>query len=117
MAVDISDDEFEDLVAEALDSIPPSFWERVDNLVVLIEPEAPESDPDLLGLYDGISLSERDTSYGMVLPDRVLVFRESLKRFSQNRADLAEQVAITVVHEIGHFFGFEDDDLDELGWG
>ncbi|MDR1386128.1 MAG: metallopeptidase family protein [Propionibacteriaceae bacterium] len=117
MAVDITDDEFEELVAEALDSIPTDFWDRVDNLVVLIEPEPPESDPELLGLYDGIPLSERDSSYGAVLPDRVLIFRGPLRRMAFDKADLAEQVAITVVHEIGHFFGFEDDDLDELGWG
>ncbi|MDR1450365.1 MAG: metallopeptidase family protein [Propionibacteriaceae bacterium] len=116
MAVDVSDEEFDQLVGEALDSIPGRFWERVENLVVLVEPRPPADEPDLLGLYEGIPLSERDSSYGAALPDRVLIFREPLKRIAQDRADLADQVAVTVVHEIGHFFGFDDDDLDELGW-
>jgi predicted Zn-dependent protease with MMP-like domain len=117
MAVEISDADFDRLVDEALDSIPEQFWERVENLVVLVEPEAPPEEPNLLGLYDGIPLSERDSMYGGVLPDRVLVFREPLKRVALDRADLAQEIAITVVHEIGHFFGFDDDDLDDMGWG
>ncbi|MDR1807640.1 MAG: metallopeptidase family protein [Propionibacteriaceae bacterium] len=117
MAVDISDEDFELLVGEALDSIPDEFWEKVDNVVVLVEPYPPDDEPDLLGLYDGIPLSERDSGYTGVLPDRVLIFREPLKEMCHDRAELAEEIAITVVHEIGHFFGFDDDDLDDLGWG
>jgi predicted Zn-dependent protease with MMP-like domain len=117
MAVDISDDDFDELVSEALDTIPEEFWERVDNVVVVVEAEPPEDEPDLLGLYDGIPLSERDSGYGMVLPDRVILYRSTLKELCDDRDDLAEEIAVTVVHEIGHFFGFDDHDLDDLGWG
>ncbi|MDR0416870.1 MAG: metallopeptidase family protein [Propionibacteriaceae bacterium] len=116
MAVDISDADFDKLVDDALAAIPERFWDRVDNLVVLVEPWPPPDDPDLLGLYDGVPLSERDSGYGAVLPDRVLIFREPLKELAKDRADLAKEIAITVTHEIGHFFGFDDHDLDELGW-
>ncbi|MDR1265916.1 MAG: metallopeptidase family protein [Propionibacteriaceae bacterium] len=117
MAVDISDQEFDELVAEALDTIPERFWDRVDNVVVLVESTPPSDEPDLLGFYDGTPLSERDSWYSGVLPDRVMLFREPLKAMCADRAELAEEIAITVVHEIGHFFGFEDHDLDDLGWG
>jgi predicted Zn-dependent protease with MMP-like domain len=117
MAVEISDEEFDDLVSEALDTIPEAFWQRVENVVVLVEDEPPDSDPDLLGYYDGIPLSERDSWYSGVLPDRVLLFRGPLKEMCHSREELAEEIAITVVHEIGHFFGFDDHDLGDLGWG
>jgi len=117
MAVDITDEEFDALVEEALDTIPQELWDRVDNVVVLVEDEPPEDEPDLLGVYDGISLSERDSMYGAVLPDRVTLFRRPLKEMCDDRDDLAEEIAITVVHEIGHFFGLEEDELHELGWG
>jgi predicted Zn-dependent protease with MMP-like domain len=117
MAFEISDEDFDELVSEALDLIPEEFWERVDNVVVLVEDEPPEDEPDLLGLYDGIPLSERDSMYGAVLPDRVFLYRGPLKRYCDDIDDLAEEIAVTVVHEIGHFFGIDDDELDEMGWG
>jgi len=117
MAVKISDKDFDALVGEALDTIPESFWDRIDNVVVMVEDEPPDDEPDLLGVYDGIPLSERDSWYSGVLPDRVVLFRGPLKRLCQDRAELEEEIAITVVHEIGHFFGIDDDELDELGWG
>jgi len=117
MAVEISDQAFDHLVSKALDTIPQAFWDRVDNVVVMVEDEPGDDDPDLLGFYDGIPLSERDSWYSGVLPDRVVLFRGPLKRMCRNRRELAEEIAITVVHEIGHFFGIDDDELDELGWG
>ncbi|MDR0990369.1 MAG: metallopeptidase family protein [Propionibacteriaceae bacterium] len=116
MALEITDDEFDDLVAEALDRIPESFWDKVENVVVLVEPTPPPDEPDLLGYYDGIPLSERDSGYAGVLPDRVVLFRQPLIEMSQDRDDLAAEIAITVIHEIGHFFGFDDDELDRFGW-
>jgi predicted Zn-dependent protease with MMP-like domain len=117
MSVEISDDDFDVLVGEALDTIPESFWDRVDNVVVMVEDEPPDDEPDLLGVYDGIPLSERDSWYSGVLPDRVLLFRGPLKRFCRDRAELADEIVITVIHEIGHFFGIDDAELDDLGWG
>jgi len=117
MAVDISDDDFDDLVSQALDTIPEAFWERVENVVVMVEDEPDPEEPNLLGVYDGIPLSERDSWYSGVLPDRVLLFRRPLKEFCRDREELAEEIVVTVVHEIAHFFGIEVDHLDELGWG
>ena len=97
---------FEALVDEALDAIPDELASRVHNLVVLVEDEPPEHEPaDLLGLYDGVALTQRDSSTLMHLPDRVFVFRNPLL-----------EVRITVVHEIAHHFGISDDRLHELGY-
>ena len=107
---------FEDLVSEALDLIPPDLAAAMDNVVVLVADRHPE-DPELLGLYEGIALTERDSSYGGALPDTVTIFRESLLEICDTEEDLVEEVAITVVHELAHHFGIDDERLHELGWG
>ena len=117
MAVDISDDEFDLAVSEALDQVPGEFMEMLDNVVILVEDEPEGPDKDLLGLYEGIPLSERDSYYGVVLPDRILIYRGPLRRMCESQEELIEEIGVTVVHEIAHFFGIEDDHLDELGWG
>jgi predicted Zn-dependent protease with MMP-like domain len=115
--VQVSDDEFEGLVAEALDGIPPELANLIDNCVVLVEPEPPADDPDLLGLYDGIPLTERDSSYTFRVPDRILVYRGPLTRMCASAEELVEEVRITVVHEIAHHFGIDDERLHGLGYG
>jgi len=117
VAVDISDDEFDLAVSEALDQVPGEFMEMLDNVVILVEDEPEGPDKDLLGLYEGIPLSERDSYYGVVLPDRILIYRGPLRRMCESQEELIEEIGVTVVHEIAHFFGIEDDHLDELGWG
>jgi predicted Zn-dependent protease with MMP-like domain len=117
MAVDISDTEFDRAVSEALDEVPEQFLELLDNVVVLVEEEPDGPDRELLGLYEGIPLSERDSYYGAVLPDRITIYRGPLKRMCEDAGDLVEQIGVTVVHEIAHFFGIDDDELDDLGWG
>jgi predicted Zn-dependent protease with MMP-like domain len=107
---------FEDLVSEALDLIPAGLAAAMDNVVVLVADRHPE-DPELLGLYEGIALTERDSSYGGALPDTVTIFRESLLEFCETEDELVEEVAITVVHELAHHFGIDDKRLHELGWG
>ncbi|GAA1915338.1 metallopeptidase family protein [Nocardioides lentus] len=116
MAVDMDREPFELLVTAALDEIPVELTSQLDNVVVLVEDEPPADEPGLLGLYDGVALTERDTAYGAVLPDRIFVYRRPLLEMCADEAELVEQVRITVVHEIAHHFGIDDDRLHELGY-
>jgi predicted Zn-dependent protease with MMP-like domain len=88
----------------------------MDNVVVLVEDEPPPDDPELLGLYDGTPLTERDGGYAGVMPDRVTIFRNPLLRMCLSDAEVVEEVRITVVHEIAHHFGIDDDRLHDLGY-
>jgi len=114
--VSMSPQRFEDLVSDALDLIPPGLAAAIDNVVVLVEDRHPE-DPELLGLYEGIALTERDSTYAGALPDTITIYRDSLLEICDTEADVVEEVAITVIHEIAHHFGIDDDRLHELGWG
>ena len=110
--------EFERLVGEALDTIPDALFRLIDNVAIFVEDEAPEDDPDLLGLYEGTPLTERTDYYGDVaLPDTITIFRMPILRMCESRDRVLEEVRITVVHEVAHFFGIDDDRLHELGWG
>jgi predicted Zn-dependent protease with MMP-like domain len=114
----LSDAEFEDAVGEALDSIPPELAQAMNNVVVLVEQEPPPDDPELLGVYDGTPLTERDSWWDAgALPDRITIFQGPLERLCDTPEQLRDEIAITVVHEIAHHFGIDDDQLHELGWG
>ncbi len=113
----MSRERFEELVSEALDSIPPELTALIDNCVVLVEEEPLGSDPDLLGLYDGTPLTERDSSYSFVGPDRITVFRGPVLDMCHDEDEVVREVRITVVHEIAHHFGIDDDRLHALGYG
>ncbi|MBC9957593.1 metallopeptidase family protein [Yimella sp. cx-51] len=118
----MSREQFEDVVADALDEIPQELLDRLDNVVFLIEDEpTDEQRPphgDLLGLYVGIPLPERLDSYHYgSMPDRIYLFQGPLTRHSRDRDNLVEQIRVTTLHEIGHYFGIDDDRLHELGWG
>ena len=108
---------FEALVNQALDDIPDELASLIENVVVLVEDDAPADDPDLLGLYDGVALTERHGDYGMVLPDRILIYRRPLLEMCESAEQLEEEVRITVVHEIAHHFGIDDERLHGLGYG
>ena len=108
---------FEELVAEAMDRVPPELATLVDNCVVLVEDDSPSHEPDLLGLYDGTPLTERGSDYVMALPDRITIFRNPILQMCESEAEVVEEVGITVVHEIAHHFGIDDDLLHELGYG
>ncbi|WP_375426512.1 metallopeptidase family protein [uncultured Friedmanniella sp.] len=116
MSIEIATSEFEDLVRQALDDIPAVLAELVDNCVILVEDHPPPGEPDLLGLYDGVPLTERDSFYAGVLPDRILIYRLPILAVCDSAADVVEEVHITVVHEIAHHFGIDDDRLHELGY-
>ena len=112
----MSRDRFDALVAEALDEIPPELAAVMDNVVVLVEDDPPADDPDLLGLYEGTPLTERDWSYGGALPDRITIFRNPTLRFCRDDDEVVAEVHVTVVHEIAHHFGIDDDRLHALGY-
>ncbi|REF36716.1 metallopeptidase family protein [Thermasporomyces composti] len=115
--LDISRERFEELVSEALDQIPPELAELMDNVVVLVEDDPPPDDPDLLGVYDGTPLTERGYSYAGVLPDRITIFMNPTLRICETYEDVVEEVRVTVVHEVAHHFGIDDERLHELGYG
>ena len=113
---EVSADDFEELVGEALDTIPPALARAMRNVVVMVEAEAPNGEVGLLGLYEGIPLTQRDSWYAGVLPDRITIFRGPILRRCSTRAEVVEEVRITVVHEVAHHFGIDDDALDDLGY-
>lgn len=108
--------EFELLVSDALDGLPAELAALIDNCVILVEDSPPPDEPNLLGLYDGIPLTERGTGYGGVLPDRIFIFRLPTLAICDTVEDVREEVNITVVHEIAHYFGIDDARLHELGY-
>ena len=117
MPIEMGRADFEALVDRALDDIPDEITALVHNVAVLVEDEPPEGEPDLLGLYDGIALTDRWGDPMMELPDRIFIFRGPLLDFCDTEAQLVEEVRITVVHEIAHHFGIDDARLHELGYG
>jgi len=118
----MSRDEFERVVSRALDGIPGPLAARLDNVAVVIEDDPTDEelesvglDPEtetLFGLYQGVALTERGLAgYGDVLPDRIVIYRLPLLEACRDRVELLREIRDTVVHEIGHYFGMEDDDL------
>jgi predicted Zn-dependent protease with MMP-like domain len=107
---------FEELVADALDAIPPELTRAMDNVVVLVE-DRNADEPDLLGLYEGVALTERTSQYGGVLPDRITIFQDAILDVCDDEDDVVDEVAVTVVHEVAHHFGIDEETLHRLGWG
>ena len=113
----MSREDFEDAVRDALDLIPAELAEQIDNVVVLVEDDPPAGEPDLLGLYEGVALTERDGWWAAgSLPDRITIFRRPTLAICDTKDEVVEEVAVTVVHEVAHHFGIDDDRLHELGW-
>ncbi len=114
---EVGDAEFEDAVADSLDQVPSELMALVDNVVFLVQDEPPPDEPELLGLYDGVPLTERSDGWGGNLPDRITLYRGPLMRMCESRDELLDEIAVTVVHEIAHHFGIDDKRLHALGWG
>jgi predicted Zn-dependent protease with MMP-like domain len=112
--ISVSREHFEDLVGQALDSIPAALAKRIQNVAVLVEDHAPR--PGLLGLYEGIPLTQRGDWYAGVLPDRITIYMDQILRICFTYEDVVREVRTTVVHEVGHHFGIGDDRLHELGY-
>jgi predicted Zn-dependent protease with MMP-like domain len=113
--VDVDEDTFGQLVEAALDSIPSELRRKMRNVVVAVEDMG--ASPNLLGLYHGVPLTSRTTSYAGVLPDRITIYRLPILRHCRTVDDVVRQVRVTVVHEVAHHFGISDARLHELGWG
>jgi predicted Zn-dependent protease with MMP-like domain len=108
-------DRFETLVGAALDEVPDELWERFENVAVVIEDAHPD-EPDLLGLYEGIPLTDR-WDYSGALPDRIAIYRLPLCALCADEDELVEEIAVTVVHELAHHVGIDDEQLHAWGWG
>lgn len=116
VAVEMSRERFEELVGEALDEVPEELLGLMSNVVILVEDDPPPGE-DLLGLYEGHALTERGWDYAGVLPDRILIYRNPTLAICDTEDDVVDEVAVTVVHEIAHHFGIDDERLHALGWG
>ncbi|MGH9266582.1 MAG: metallopeptidase family protein [Acidimicrobiales bacterium] len=114
MGIEVSPERFGELVADALDAIPAELGRLMENVAVVVDDHSPPR--GLLGRYDGIPLTERAEYGGMAMPDRITIFRRALLAYCESEDEVCEQVRITVVHEVAHHFGFDDDRLDQLGW-
>lgn len=102
------------MVGEALDGLPPALGKLMRNVAVTVDEDG--GPPGLLGLYEGVPLTERTSTYSMVLPDRITIFRRAICAICSDDDEVIEEVRRTVVHEVGHHFGIDDDRLHELGW-
>jgi predicted Zn-dependent protease with MMP-like domain len=117
VTLEVDAQEFEQLVIDELDALPDEMVERLDNVVFVTEDRPEDGSLDLLGYYDGVALTERG-QYGFgELPDRIVLFREPLLAIADDLDELKDQIHVTLVHEIAHFYGIDDDQLHELGWG
>lgn len=116
-ALDLDRDEFEALVVEQLDLLPDEMVDGLDNVIFVTEDRPEDGTLDLLGLYEGVALTDRG-QYGFgELPDRIILYREPLLAHAEgDREELLEQIRITLVHEIAHFYGIDDEELHRLGW-
>ncbi|GAA1773616.1 metallopeptidase family protein [Agromyces lapidis] len=107
---------FEALVVDELDLLPDDMVDGLENVVFVIEDRPEDGSLDLLGLYDGFALTERDR-YGFgEMPDRIILYRDSLLAICEDEDELRDEIHVTLVHEIAHFYGIDDDRLHELGW-
>jgi predicted Zn-dependent protease with MMP-like domain len=111
--IEVSEARFEEMVSDALDTLPPELAKVMRNVVVVVEDG---TDPRLLGLYEGIPLTERTSNYSAVLPDKITIFRNATCAICDAEDDVVTEVRTTVVHEVGHHFGIDDHRLHELGW-
>ena len=116
MALSVTPERFDELVDTALAEIPEELFDLVENCALIVAEEPEPEMGDVLGFYDGTPLSERTSQYSGVLPDRILIFRGPLLRLVESEDELVEEIRITVLHEVAHFFGIEDDELDDLGY-
>jgi predicted Zn-dependent protease with MMP-like domain len=116
MSLELSEEDFERLVVDELDALPDEMVDGLENLVFVTEARPPDGSLDLLGIYEGVAITERD-HYGFgELPDRIVLFREPLLAIAEDLDDLRDEIHVTLVHEIAHYFGIDDEELHRLGW-
>lgn len=114
--VTVTEEEFERLVAESIDSLHEDMLAELDNVIFLVEDRAPDGS-DTLGVYEGYSLIDRaNYGYGEE-PDRIILYRDALAHHCETHEELVAEIRITLVHEIAHFYGITEERIHELGWG
>ncbi len=117
MTLEVGEEEFERLVVDELDALPDEMVDGLDNVVFVTEARPEDGSLDLLGTYEGVALTERG-QYGFgELPDRIVLYREPLVAICDDLDELKDQIHVTLVHEIAHYYGIDDEQLHELGWG
>ncbi|WP_403024312.1 metallopeptidase family protein [Salinibacterium sp. GXW1014] len=115
--LELSAEEFEQLVIDELDLLPDEMVDGLDNLIFVTEDRPEDGSLDLLGVYEGVAITDRG-QYGFgELPDRIVLFREPLLAACEDMDELKDQIHVTLVHEIAHYYGIDDVQLHELGWG
>jgi len=112
--IEVEPERFEEMVVTALDSLPEELGRLMANVAVTVEHDP--GPPGLLGLYEGIPLTSRTTQYAGVLPDRITIYRQAICAICRTEDEVAGEVRRTVIHEVAHHFGIDDDRLAELGW-
>ncbi|MDR1295014.1 MAG: metallopeptidase family protein [Bifidobacteriaceae bacterium] len=119
MPIEMSAEKFDWCVGEALDLLPAGVSEQLENVAVIVQDRPPaDQPPDLLGYYDGVPVTERFGFGGIgALPDRILIFRTPILAICDTPGDVVDEVVITVVHEVAHYFGIDEERIHELGWG
>jgi predicted Zn-dependent protease with MMP-like domain len=120
---ELTDEEFKEVGAQAMDSLPEEFREKMDNIEVVVEdfpsPDVKQRFPRgrlILGLYQGVPHNRRTTHYGLVMPDKISLYKRNIERVSLSREQAYRQIRKTLLHEIGHHFSLSDDDLWDIGW-
>ena len=116
MVYRVSDERFDEMVDDAIDKIPEEFARRMRNVVFLVQEHNPE-DPSILGLYEGVALTERTFDHTGYLPDAISIYKRALENIAHSEEELAHEVEVTVFHEVGHYFGIDEEQLHALGWG
>lgn len=114
--ISVSEEHFNELVDDALDKIPEEFARRLRNVVILVR-DHNEEDPTILGLYEGVALTERTHDHTGFLPDAIFIYKQALEAVCDSEEQLAHEVKVTVFHEVGHYFGMDEEQLHTLGWG
>jgi predicted Zn-dependent protease with MMP-like domain len=120
---ELTEDEFKEVVAQAMDSLPDEFKAKLENIEVVVEdfppPEVKRDFPRnrlILGLYQGVPHTRRTTHYGLVMPDKISLYKRNIERVSASREQAYRQIRKTLLHEIGHHFSLSDEDLWDIGW-
>ncbi|MEP7053948.1 MAG: metallopeptidase family protein [Actinomycetota bacterium] len=112
--VTVTAEDFAELVADALDALPPRFTKVMNNVTITVDDDSPPG--GLYGLYVGVPLTNRNGNYAMALPDRIVLYRQTINASCRDQDEVRRRVEVTVVHEVAHHFGIDDHTLHELGW-
>lgn len=120
---ELNDEEFRQVIAEAIESLPEEFKQKLDNVDVVVEDYPPPGMAQrlprgriLLGLYQGVPQKRRTTQYGLVLPDKISLYKKNIEMICRSREETYAQIRKTLLHEIGHHFSLSDKDLRDIGW-